>query len=143
MLSYRYRNSKVRCWDFGANGLISHHYFNADNGVLRAFSPLKEHVDVDVVDDVKLFLGGNDIIFFLGWWLHDSLYTFFRIFFAPFFSVRCAFGGSYWSNFLFFFLRAILLFNFWLFFSCMTTFFGGGSELFKFNSQICRIQVLT
>jgi hypothetical protein len=117
---------EVRCGDFWANSLVSHRHFNTNDCVLGAFSSLKEHVDVDMVNDVELFLGSDDVIFFLRWWLSDGLCTLFGILLAAFFRVS-GLGGSCWCGFLFLFLRAILLFNFWLFFCCMATFLGSSS----------------
>lgn len=128
----------------GANCLISEDHTEADNGVLRILGALKEHVDIDVLNEVKLFLRGNHVVFFI---FVDFLLLVSR-------SCILAFSTSFGLGICFtcggFGLRIFFLA------SCSTlgllagttsrgvifkTLLGRGSQLFKLNSQVGGIQI--
>jgi len=88
-----------------------------------------------MVDNVELFLSGDDFVLFFRGRLIYGLRNLFGVFLAAgFFRVNSSLGRRWWWGFLFLLLRAIFLLNFWLLFCCMATFLGSSPKLFQFNS---------
>ena len=62
MLSDWQSNCKVAVWKIRSNSFVPKDHIEAYNCVLRVLGPLQEHVDVDVLDQIKLFLRALDIV---------------------------------------------------------------------------------
>ena len=52
MLSDWHSHSKVVVGEVGADSLITEDYIEPDDGVLRIFGALEEHIDVNVLNQV-------------------------------------------------------------------------------------------
>jgi len=62
VLSYGDGDCKVTLRNIWSNRLICHNNIEANDRVLGRLGPLKHHVHINVIYDVKLFLRGLDII---------------------------------------------------------------------------------
>lgn len=96
MLSDRHCDCEVVVRQIRAHCLVSKHHIETHNRILGVFGPLKEHIDVNVLDKIKLFLRGNDILFIifrLLLFFNDSIFAFTLCF-------RVGLGGSFFGVFL-------------------------------------------
>ena len=73
MLSYRYSNCEMALRKVWTDYFIRKDHIYSNDCILGVLCSLKKHAHVDVLNDIKLFLGGNDVIFivFLFFFLLD------------------------------------------------------------------------
>lgn len=62
MLSDGHSDSEMVVWKVWAYSFVSKNHIKANDSILWVFGALKEHIDINVLDQIELLLRGHDVI---------------------------------------------------------------------------------